>query len=115
MTEICSRCGMEFPYPAESHHSKFECSLRCAPSERELFDLFTLHGDDDPETLAGRVVALYATLPTIREAKAEGWDGAVKAAAFKVDSAQLIRDLHNPYRSEADQPWQHEGHKPVQH
>lgn len=114
MTEICSRCGMEFPYPAESHHSKFECSLRCAPSERELFDLFTLHGDDDPETLAGRVVALYATLPTIREAKAEGWD---EGAEF-MDSDTFWHDggrESNPYRSEADQPWQHEGHKTVQH
>lgn len=58
----------------------------------------------DALVAAEAVLALFAAQPTVREAKAEGWDEAVREAddACCSTCASALATRANPYRSEAD-------------
>lgn len=99
-------------------------SQRCAPTEEEVrqaigngwFEGFDEGGKYGPQFSSGdaamSVIALYAAQPTVREAKAEGWDEGVAITlnrAVRQDDGITLKleylngtPIPNPYRSEAD-------------
>ena len=69
--QVCSRCGQEYPYPVELHHSGKECAQRRRPALRVLlmvYDEGSRNGWETPEAqTAGFNNALDSVLAALAE------------------------------------------------
>jgi hypothetical protein len=104
----------EYEAMAEAVIPLFQSPQRCAPSEEEIEDILlrVWHSGDQESAVSNGLNAvqrLYIAQPTVREAKAEGWDEGYgtgvhdERMAAEADIPEYREPGRvNPYRSEAD-------------
>ena len=72
--QVCSRCGQEYPYPVELHHSGEECAQRRRPALRVLLMVYDKGSRNGWETPEAQTAGLNNALDSVLAALAEEGD-----------------------------------------